>query len=92
MASTRQIPRCDRKKGVPVDLRRAAKNSPNTRAASDLALSELAELLRELHQSLEDYAPMWYTEAMDARIRERLAAAERTCRFRQLVSDLTRPG
>ena len=81
MASTRQIPRCDSKKGVSVDLRRAAKNSPYTRSASNTALSELAELLRELHQSLQDYAPVWYTQAMDDRIREKLAAAEQVADF-----------
>ena len=92
MASSRQILRCDSKNSAPVNLGQAAENGRYKRPASDTALSELAELLRELHQSLEDYAPMWYTQAMDDRIRESLAAAERACRFRQLVRDLTRHG
>ena len=40
------------------------------------AIVELAELVRDLHQSLESYAPMWYSDKMDDRIRETLAAAD----------------
>lgn len=92
MASTRQILRCSSKNSAPVNLGQAAEDGRLKRPASDAALSELAELLRELHQSLQDFAPTWYTQAMDDRIRERLVAAERACRFRQLVRDLTRNG
>jgi hypothetical protein len=41
-----------------------------------MLVAELAQLVRELHQSLEDYAPVWFTQAIDDRIREKLAAAE----------------
>jgi hypothetical protein len=36
---------------------------------------ELAELVRDLHQLLASHAPLWYTEKLDARVSESLAAA-----------------
>jgi hypothetical protein len=36
-------------------------------------LDAMAELLRDLHKLLESYAPTWYTEDVDRRIRETLA-------------------
>jgi hypothetical protein len=43
--------------------------------APETAATELAELVRDLHQLLESQAPLWYTEKMDARLSESLAAA-----------------
>ena len=37
---------------------------------------ELAELVRELHDLLRSYSPMWYTEDMDARVCATLARVE----------------
>jgi hypothetical protein len=34
---------------------------------------ELAELIRDLHELLESYAPSWYTEDLDTRVRDTLA-------------------
>ena len=78
MASTQRIPRCDCKKDAALDLRQARKNRRSARPLSDTSLSELTELLRDLHQSLQEYAPRWYTQAMNDRIREKLADAERS--------------
>jgi hypothetical protein len=33
---------------------------------------ELAELIRDLHELLESYAPSWYTEDLDTRVRDTL--------------------
>ena len=54
----------------------AVGNGRHARPAPDTLVAELAELVRELHRSLEDYAPVWFTQAIDDRIREKLAAAE----------------
>jgi hypothetical protein len=34
--------------------------------------AELAELVRDLHELLESYAPTWYTEDLDTRVRKTL--------------------
>jgi hypothetical protein len=45
----------------------------STRLGSQHVLEAMAELLRDLHKLLESYAPTWYTEDVDTRIRETLA-------------------
>ena len=45
------------------------------------SVDELAELLRDLHQLLESYAPQWYSAQLDSRVRKMLARVDR-------VSDL----
>jgi hypothetical protein len=45
------------------------------RTASDI-VGELAQLVRDLHQSLEIYAPVWYTRKMDDRVKKELAEAD----------------
>jgi len=72
MTSPRVFPRRDSKNDVTGDWQQTGTN-----LASDTLLSELAELLSELHQTLQDYAPTWYTQTMDHRIREKLAVAQR---------------
>lgn len=39
---------------------------------------ELAELTRDLHQLLLSYAPTWYKEGMDDRVRKVLGVADST--------------
>jgi hypothetical protein len=36
-------------------------------------VEELAELTRDLQELLESYAPTWYTENLDTRVRKTLA-------------------
>ena len=76
MASVRENSQGESKKGASVDLHRAGNNGRSGPRAHPITLAELAELMRELHQSLEDYAPTWYTKSMDDRIRKTLAAAD----------------
>jgi hypothetical protein len=45
----------------------------STRLGPQHVLDATAELLRDLHKLLESYAPTWYTEDVDTRIRETLA-------------------
>jgi hypothetical protein len=49
----------------------------------------MAELLGDLHKLLESYAPTWYTEDVDTRIRETLAmlTLARTRSQRSLVEN-----
>lgn len=42
---------------------------------SEAVVADLAELVRDLHELLESYAPMWYTKTTDDRVREKLAVA-----------------
>jgi hypothetical protein len=42
-----------------------------TRLTEQVA-EELAELIRDLHELLENYAPSWYTEDLDTRVRDTL--------------------
>lgn len=56
-------------------LHKAKSSQSSAHRAVDTVL-ELAELVRDLHQSLESYAPMWYTKEMDDRVRETLAGAD----------------
>ena len=56
-------------------FRKAKGKQASGHTALDTAV-ELAELVRDLHQSLESYAPMWYTKEMDGRVRETLADAD----------------
>jgi hypothetical protein len=37
------------------------------------AVEKMAELIRDLHELLESYAPTWYTEDLDSRVSETLA-------------------
>lgn len=39
-------------------------------------VADLAELVRDLHELLESYAPLWYTHKMDSRVSKTLAAAD----------------
>jgi hypothetical protein len=39
---------------------------------------ELAELIRDLHELLESYAPSWYTEDLDTRVRDTLTKFTRS--------------
>jgi hypothetical protein len=45
----------------------------STRLGPRHVLDAMAELLRDLHKLLESYAPTWYTEDVDTRIRATLA-------------------
>jgi predicted deacylase len=56
-------------------LHKVTSNQHSRRTTLDTVV-ELAELVRDLHQSLESYAPMWYTEKMNDQIRNTLAAAD----------------
>jgi hypothetical protein len=51
-------------------------NLGSSRARTPLTLEqvaeELAELIRDLHELLESYAPAWYTEDLDTRVRDTL--------------------
>ena len=42
-------------------------------AAPTPLVKQLGVLLQDLHELLESYAPPWYTENMDTRLREALA-------------------
>ena len=44
-----------------------------TRLTPEQVAEELAELIRDLHELLKSYAPSWYTEDLDNRIRNTLA-------------------
>ena len=76
VASLRDRRRYEVKDGATVDLHRAGTNGRLGRRPPATTLTELAEMVRKLRQSLEDYAPAWYTKTMDDRIREMLAAAD----------------
>ena len=39
-------------------------------------VADLAELVLDLHELLESYAPPWYTQKMDSRVSKTLAAAD----------------
>jgi hypothetical protein len=41
-----------------------------TQMTSQQVVEELEELVRDLHELLESYAPQWYTEDMDTRVTE----------------------
>jgi hypothetical protein len=43
-----------------------------TRLTPEQVAEELAELIRDLHELLESYAPSWYTEGLDTRVRDTL--------------------
>ena len=43
-----------------------------THLSSQPLIEELAELIGDLHELLESYAPTWYTEELDTRVRETL--------------------
>jgi hypothetical protein len=43
-----------------------------TRLTPEQVAEELAELIRDLHELLESYAPSWYTEDLDTRVRDTL--------------------
>jgi DNA-binding NarL/FixJ family response regulator len=47
-------------------------NQPSKRRAIH---SGQTELIRDLHELLESYAPMWYSDELDARVREMLTKA-----------------
>jgi hypothetical protein len=49
---------------------------PKAKRKPETVVKELAELVRDLHQLLGNYAPSWYSQKMDARISEELAAAD----------------
>ena len=76
MASLRDCRRHEAKNGATVDPHQVGSNGRLGHRSPETMLTELAELVRELHRSLEDYAPAWYTNTMDDRIREMLAAAD----------------
>ena len=58
------------------DLHNLQSGPASAEASSKLAVVELVDLVRDLHKLLEDYAPRWYTEDMENRVRETLAKAE----------------
>ena len=76
MASVREYRRHDAKNVLTMDRHKARGNGRNAGAGPNALVAELAELVRELHQTLEDYGPVWFTKTMDDRIRQKLAAAE----------------
>jgi hypothetical protein len=43
-----------------------------TRLSPEQVAEELAELIRELHELLGSYAPLWYAEDLDTRVRNAL--------------------
>lgn len=44
-----------------------------TRLTPEQVAEELAELIRDLHELLESYAPSWYTQDLDTRVCDALA-------------------
>ena len=44
-----------------------------TRLTPEQVAEELAELIRDLHELLESYAPLWYTQDLDTRVCDTLA-------------------
>ncbi len=50
----------------PIQMRQPAHVAPKP------AMKELADLLGELHELLEGYAPPWYTEQLDTRLKKAL--------------------
>lgn len=69
-----------------------AKRSPLfNHTAPETVVKELAKLVRDLHQLLGNYAPSWYTQKMDARISEELAAADWAL-LRESRSTVNTPG
>jgi hypothetical protein len=44
-----------------------------TRLTPEQVAEELTELIRDLHELLESYAPTWYTEGLHSRVRDTLA-------------------
>jgi len=44
-----------------------------TRLTPEQVAEELAELIRDLHELLESYAPSWYPQDLDTRVRDTLA-------------------
>jgi hypothetical protein len=57
-------------------LHRAKRRLASKRAARKPVVEELVDLVRDLHQLLENYAPRWYTEQLDTRLSKALAAAD----------------
>ena len=43
-----------------------------TQLSPPQVVEELAELIRDLQELLESYAPTWYTQELDTRVRETL--------------------
>jgi hypothetical protein len=52
---------------------RAMKEGGSRRQGPEHVVEELAELTRDLQELLESYAPTWYTENLDTRVRKTLA-------------------
>lgn len=52
-------------------------------ARPTLSVEQLGVLLRDLHELLENYAPQWYTENMDTRLREALAMLNQPTNYRR---------
>ena len=46
----------------------------------ETAVKDLAEVVRNLHQLLQSYGPVWYTGEADARLRNALAEADSALR------------
>ena len=48
-------------------------NDLSDRLTPEQVAEELAELIRDLHELLESYAPSWYTQDLDTRVCDTLA-------------------
>jgi hypothetical protein len=48
-------------------------NDSSDRLTPEQVAEELAELIRDLHELLESYAPLWYTQDLDTRVCDTLA-------------------
>jgi len=62
------------------NLKTGATSPPNNSGAAfseqparESVLKEVAKLIGDLHQLLQGYSPVWYTEEMDARMQKALA-------------------
>jgi len=57
-------------------FREGKRTGDSQHMTSDEVVAELVALVRELHELLGSYAPVWYTRMLDDRMSEILAAAD----------------
>lgn len=59
------------------DFQKVRRTAGSTLTATKPMAEELTDLVHDLRELLESYAPLWYTEEMDTRVNETLARARR---------------
>ena len=63
-------------RGASLGLHKTIRGRATAHTMPEALVAELAELVRDLHELLESYAPPWYTQKMDSRVSIALGAAD----------------